>query len=410
MASSTAELMQALPWGALLIVFLVMAVLLRIALSTLADALRALVEALGRQPSQPPGGAPAVPSLPKQPPALPAEPALKPPVPAEPARPAPPASGVPPWWLLATHEIGFHEIGDNQGIERYISLAHTGALGDPWCAIFANAMLESSGVPGSRSPSSQSFRTHPAFVQLQAPALGCLCVFWRGSKNSGLGHVGFYGGENATHVWVVGGNEQNMVQDEALPKDSPTFGLIGYWWPRSVALPTGGPILLPAGTPTSIKTPGGVPDVPAVPPAHPLVTGATVTGKMSTFGGPADTGMSPSEGLALVEPVEIAKFPGIFLSEQPPGTTGFGRRLDPKAHYIAMRWDYKVTLRSWLQANKVQVTANGKTFEAQPVDWGPNLHTGRIADLSPGLAEALGLQTDDTVTITIPQPAATAAA
>ena len=125
-------------------------------------------------------------------------------------------------------------------------------------------------------------------------------------------------------------------------------------------------------------------------------------GKMSTFGGPDDTGVAPDEGLALVEPSEIDRFDGYFLPQQPAGTTGLARRLDPDSYYIAMRWDYAVTPRSFLQKIMVQVTANGKTIEARPVDWGPNTSTGRICDLSPGLAQALGLDTDDVCAIAVP--------
>jgi hypothetical protein len=35
---------------------------------------------------------------------------------------------------------------------------------------------------------------------------------------------------------------------------------------------------------------------------------------------------------------------------------------------------------------------NGKTAQAKPVDWGPNERTGRVADLSPGLARFVGLE------------------
>jgi hypothetical protein len=126
------------------------------------------------------------------------------------------------------------------------------------------------------------------------------------------------------------------------------------------------------------------------------------SGKMSTFGGPHDTGVSPSEGLALCEPSEINKFAGYFLPKQPPGTTGLARRLDPTSHYIAMRWNYSVTPRGYLQNIKVQVSANNKMLAARPVDWGPNSDTGRICDLSPGLAKALGLETDDHCTIDVP--------
>ena len=50
---------------------------------------------------------------------------------------------------------------------------------------------------------------------------------------------------------------------------------------------------------------------------------------------------------------------------------------------------------------RVENPANGRTADARPADWGPNISTGRVADLSPGLAAALGLQTDDVVRITI---------
>ena len=36
---------------------------------------------------------------------------------------------------------------------------------------------------------------------------------------------------------------------------------------------------------------------------------------------------------------------------------------------------------------------------ALPADWGPNEKTGRVADLSPGLMEALGIDTDDEVEV-----------
>src|ERR1700690_4107899 len=103
--------------------------------------------------------------------------------PAQPTtRPVPPisTSGAPEWYALATAEIGKREIGDtNDGpeIRRYRQLAQCGSPGDPWCAIFANAMLalcSSPAVPGTRSPSSQSFRDNSGFVKLSGPALGAV--------------------------------------------------------------------------------------------------------------------------------------------------------------------------------------------------------------------------------------------
>jgi len=127
---------------------------------------------------------------------------------------------------------------------------------------------------------------------------------------------------------------------------------------------------------------------------------------MSTFGGPDDSGVSASEGLALVEPSQLQQVKDYFLPTQPPGTTGLARRLNPKTFYLACRWDYEKTSKSFLLESLVTVTnpQNGKTAQAKPVDWGPNKNTGRIADLSPGLAKFLGLQTDQEVEVVIPLP------
>jgi len=130
-----------------------------------------------------------------------------------------------------------------------------------------------------------------------------------------------------------------------------------------------------------------------------------VEGKMSTFGGPRDTGMSADEGLALFTPADLQdpKYSYLFLPTPPPGTTGLGRRLNPDKYYFACRWNYNDTPREFLKRAlaRVENPANGRAADARPVDWGPNISTGRVADLSPGLAAALGLQTDDVVRITI---------
>jgi len=120
-----------------------------------------------------------------------------------------------------------------------------------------------------------------------------------------------------------------------------------------------------------------------------------VEGKMSTFGGPTDTGMSASEGLALFTPADLQdpKYSYLFLPTPPPGTTGLGRRLNPEKYYFACRWNYNDTPREFLRRSlaRVENPANGRAADARPVE----------ADLSPGLAKALGLQTDDVVRITI---------
>jgi N-acetylmuramoyl-L-alanine amidase len=125
----------------------------------------------------------------------------------------------------------------------------------------------------------------------------------------------------------------------------------------------------------------------------------TLKGKVSWFGGPDDTGVDPDEGLAFY--YEVSDAPELFLDQQPPGTTGLARRLDPEQFYIATRWDYELTPKDMLPHMLVLVrnARTGASVSARPADWGPHIDTDRCADVSPGVMAALGLSTDDEVII-----------
>lgn len=126
-------------------------------------------------------------------------------------------------------------------------------------------------------------------------------------------------------------------------------------------------------------------------------------GRCSYFGGPDDEGVSPSEGVAFIYDVETA--PHLFLAVQPKGTTGLARRLNPYVNYLACRWDYNITPKTMLagmDVARVTSTRTGKSSLAFPADWGPHSDTSRIADLSPALMEALGVETDDEVEVIYP--------
>jgi uncharacterized protein (TIGR02594 family) len=154
-----------------------------------------------------------------------------------------PNSDTQPIWIVkGLKDLGFHETGKNRGIEKFIDQAHCGRLGDPWCAIWTNAKLEQSGIRGTRSASSQSFRTDKNFVKLEKPALGAIAVYTRGKPKSGLGHVGFYMGETSNQVLTLGGNESDAVREQFEPKSR----LVGYFWPKSVDLPKGGAVKVKA--------------------------------------------------------------------------------------------------------------------------------------------------------------------
>jgi hypothetical protein len=126
-------------------------------------------------------------------------------------------------------------------------------------------------------------------------------------------------------------------------------------------------------------------------------------GGCSTFGGPDDIGVSPSEGLAFYD--DVMQAPQLFLPYQPTGTTGLARRLNPYVHYVACRWNYDVTPKEMLRDGSValvRVPGTDRAMAAFPADWGPHEATDRVADLSPGLMADLGLDTDDEVEVIFP--------
>ena len=127
-----------------------------------------------------------------------------------------------------------------------------------------------------------------------------------------------------------------------------------------------------------------------------------LAGKVSWFGGPDDMGVSSDEGLAFIYDVDMK--PQLFLDYQPEGTTGLARRLNPEVHYVACRWDYDETSKEELLniICFIYAPTTRRGFLAYPADWGPHESTYRIADVSPGLMDMLGIETDDEVEVYYP--------
>lgn len=146
----------------------------------------------------------------------------------------------------------------------------------------------------------------------------------------------------------------------------------------------------------------GLPPRPDWPPIE--AQQMVLKGRVSWFGGPEDSGVSPEEGLAFIYNYEDA--PDLFLLEQPPGTSGLARRLNPETSFLAVRWDYdrypKEMLASCSYVALVRAVKNGRFAIAFPADWGPHDSTGRVADISKSLMRTLDLETDDEVVIIYP--------
>jgi hypothetical protein len=125
-----------------------------------------------------------------------------------------------------------------------------------------------------------------------------------------------------------------------------------------------------------------------------------VRGSASWFGGPSDTGVSSSETGAITG--EILRDLNDPLS--PSASTLASRPGD--YYYVAMRWSYSPNGRSWWADALIVVRnpATGAEVVVRPVDWGPNISTGRIIDLSPQAMNDLGLTTDDDVWVAFAGP------
>jgi len=141
----------------------------------------------------------------------------------------------PKWVTAGLRDVGFHETGDNQGIEEFIRQAKCGRPGNRWCAIWVNAKLEESEIRGTRSALAASFRDHPDFRKLDGPALGAIVVWDH--------HVGFYMGQSSSGaILTLGGNQNQSVCQAFNRLNGPNF-----WWPKSQPLPEVGAILVASG-------------------------------------------------------------------------------------------------------------------------------------------------------------------
>lgn len=125
------------------------------------------------------------------------------------------------------------------------------------------------------------------------------------------------------------------------------------------------------------------------------------SGKMAIFGGPNDSGMKLTEGLSLYEHHEADKRSDLFNPRSSDLSIGTSKRLKENALYFACRFPLKIIPRSALQRTRwiFHNPANGKKASLWLVDYGPNLRTGRMFDVSVYAADRLGLKTDDVVEV-----------
>lgn len=133
---------------------------------------------------------------------------------------APHSTDETPWMRFALKEVGVKEVSgskDNPTILKYwMEAGISGGDSDEiaWCAVFTNAMLARAGVEGTGSAMAKSFLKWGKSVANPFP--GCIVVLDR-TDSPAFGHVGFFIKRDATHVYVLSGNQSNMVSVAAYP-------------------------------------------------------------------------------------------------------------------------------------------------------------------------------------------------
>lgn len=80
----------------------------------------------------------------------------------------------------------------------------------PWCASFVCWALEKVGMGSTNSARARSFEKW-GVSKKSSPLPGDIVTFWRSSKSSGKGHVGFFIKKTSSHVVVLGGNQSDEV-------------------------------------------------------------------------------------------------------------------------------------------------------------------------------------------------------
>lgn len=114
-----------------------------------------------------------------------------------------------------------------------------------WCAAFVGASLERAGIACTRSLLARSYLAWG--TPLAIGRLGAVAVFSRGGDAS-AGHVAFFLDQDATHIHVLGGNQNDAVGVAAIAKER----LLGLRWPASAG--SAATPAVPAAAPASAQT------------------------------------------------------------------------------------------------------------------------------------------------------------
>lgn len=139
----------------------------------------------------------------------------------------------PPWVTEARRFLGLHEVRDAKKLDKALRLD---ASEIAWCGAFAGMIIATALPSEPMIANPLGSRNWLKFGKsIDAPQIGAIAVFWRGSKDGWQGHVGPMVGHDKTHLHILGGNQSNSVSIARVAKNR----LLGLRWPSTYEMPTG---------------------------------------------------------------------------------------------------------------------------------------------------------------------------
>jgi uncharacterized protein (TIGR02594 family) len=127
----------------------------------------------------------------------------------------------------AAEHIGVKEWkdGSNPQVEKYLDWGSRADNKDsglddsiPWCAGYIGERLESVNMGSTNSLAARSYLGWGKSSK-NNPVPGDLVVYWRGSRDGWQGHVGVYLMQTDTHIYTLGGNQNDEVNVTSYSKD-----------------------------------------------------------------------------------------------------------------------------------------------------------------------------------------------
>jgi uncharacterized protein (TIGR02594 family) len=159
------------------------------------------------------------------------------------------------WMTYARSLIGVREVpgaGNSSTIMGWAKRLGAKVLGItyaadsvPWCGLFAAHVMDHVGI-ASPPIAVRASAWGKWGRKLVAPRPGCILTFVR----EGGGHVGFYVGEDDTHLHVLGGNQGDAVSVTRIARSR----LSEMRWPNEAPLPPAKVVRLrPNGAPITVN-------------------------------------------------------------------------------------------------------------------------------------------------------------